>query len=94
MGAFLAQAGFAERITQWRTNTASEATFQQRFSRWFDRFQVLKFAHHARATAHPEQPVPQSAAALLRRIGRTQNKSHLPEELLKIFRELESGRAK
>lgn len=95
MAGFLAEAGFAEALMGMRNNSASPGAFLTRFYRWMDRFRVLKFLHHARATSSigtPDKPVLEVARGLLVWQG---SHTHAEaavmggEELLIKFRELD-----
>jgi len=65
IGLFLEQEQWLDRLKEIRTHSASRDAFVKRFFRWFNAFQVMKFAHFARDRGHPDQPVTEAAAWLL-----------------------------
>jgi len=67
MGEFLIRQGVEEKLAEIRRNTATTASFRQRFFRWFDGFQALKFVHYATRHAYPRVAVQAAAFELLRR---------------------------
>lgn len=67
--AFLAGAGWPERLAEIQAHTASRAAFQRRVLRWFNNFAAMKLIHQATAERYPKVPVGQAAAQLLQRLG-------------------------
>ncbi len=51
---FMNETDFENSIKQIRANTTSEASFTNRFSKWFDLFMCLKFVHHCRDHFYPK----------------------------------------
>lgn len=64
---FLRSIGFEEKLAEIRANTRQRSTFIQRFWRWFDAFQIMKFVHYARDHYYPDIPVQEAARWLLAR---------------------------
>jgi hypothetical protein len=52
-----------------RRHTASTDAFAKRFFRWFDAFQIMKFAHHARDHHYGSQDIGEAAKELLMEMG-------------------------
>ncbi|MEM6575893.1 MAG: glycosyltransferase [Pseudomonadota bacterium] len=67
--AFLAGAGWPDRLAEIRAHTASRAAFQRRVLRWFNNFAAMKLIHQATAERYPKVAVGQAAGQLLQRLG-------------------------
>jgi hypothetical protein len=88
---FLLGQGFDQALEEIRQNTSNEAAFQNRFFRWLNGFQAMKFVHHARDHYYGEREIPEEARrllALVRPDAQPETGSSLLE-LLKQFRELD-----
>jgi hypothetical protein len=89
---FLEEMDFDKNVAEINAHTGSPESFRNRFFRWFNAFQVMKFAHFSRERYHPDVPVEGAANWLLRQRG-------VPAEeipggaraLLKMFREMDRG---
>ncbi|MGD9995076.1 MAG: glycosyltransferase family 2 protein [Salinivirgaceae bacterium] len=58
--AFIAEATFVDKMQELNRNTASAASFVQRFFRWFDAFQIIKYLNFNHS---PENKIPVTDAA-------------------------------
>jgi hypothetical protein len=67
IGEFLLKQGVDDKLEEIRGNTATKASFRQRFFRWFNGFQALKFVRYATRHAYPRVAVQAAAFELLRR---------------------------
>lgn len=65
MGEFLIRQGVDDKLDEIRRNTATKESFRQRFFRWFDGFQALKFVRYATQHAYPRVAVEAAAFELL-----------------------------
>lgn len=88
IAAFLDQIDAGRRLENIARHTASPAAFRHRFYRWFDAFQIMKFAHLARDRYYPDLPVAEAAAWLLEAKGYSPEGRKAERKLLKKYREL------
>ncbi|MCK6509158.1 glycosyltransferase [Myxococcota bacterium] len=61
---FLDKQRFLDKIQEIRSNAPSLGTFRKRFWDWWDAFQLMKWAHEARETLYPLQPVEHACVRL------------------------------
>ncbi|MDP6675211.1 MAG: glycosyltransferase family 2 protein, partial [Gammaproteobacteria bacterium] len=78
---FLVSQGFSDRLDEIGANVASDPSFRQRVSRWFNAFRFLKFAQYASRSAYPRVPVSVAARELA-----DQDLSRDTAELLRWYR--------
>lgn len=84
---YLIDSNFESSLTSIQKNSASQATFIDRFYHWFDAFKLLKYVHHARDQYQPNIPILEASQWLLNKsygIEVTSEKS-----ALLMFRELD-----
>ena len=62
---FLVQLAWRKRVAEIKQHTRTAEGFYKRFFRWFDPFQVMKFAHFSRDHFHPNVPIPEAVNWLL-----------------------------
>ncbi|MCB0641775.1 MAG: hypothetical protein KDC44_09060 [Phaeodactylibacter sp.] len=67
---FLTDQEWPKEWARIRQHTASAASFEKQFYRWFNAFKLMKFLHFARESGHAEVPVSKAAAWLLQQCGR------------------------
>lgn len=65
ISAFLAEAGFIAKVMEIRSHTANVDTFKNRFFRWFNAFQLMKYLHFSRDHFYPNVNVNEAAHWLL-----------------------------
>lgn len=61
---FLEKQGFVDKMLEIRASAPTLGSFRKRFWDWWDAFQLMKWAHDARETGHPLQPVEQACVRL------------------------------
>ena len=88
IAAFLDGINAGRRLKNIARHTASPAAFRRRFYRWFDAFQIMKFAHFARDHYYPEVPVAEAAAWLLEAKGYPLKGVRTEKRLLEKYRSL------
>lgn len=87
---FLLAADFEQKLAEIRTHTTHLVTFRNRFFRWFNAFQLMKYLHFARDHYYPEIDVHQAATWLLVQKGEIEAQQQLTnKELLLIYRKLD-----
>lgn len=85
---YLSTIDFAAKLQEIRDNTRGFAPFVQRFYRWFNAFQLMKYLHHARDHFYPNIPVAEAANWLIQE--RAWGKGELAaKECLLLLREKE-----
>lgn len=91
MQTFLEKQKFAAALEEIRANTTNEATFRNRFFRWFNAFTAMKFIHHARDDFYGERAVADEATKLLQKLAenRSASRGRSPLELLAAYRSLD-----
>ncbi|MEL6924544.1 MAG: glycosyltransferase family 2 protein [Bacteroidota bacterium] len=67
VSSFLQMINWTKHIREIQQHTKSPAQFRKRFFRWFNAFQIMKFAHHCRDQFYPNVPVAEAAHWLLKR---------------------------
>ena len=96
---FTISAGLAEfagmkigvaRIRDMHRDSASEATFRDKFFAWFNGFMILRYLNEVHKTVYSKLPVAVEASKLADRLGITTGGS--AKELLDSYREYEKGR--
>lgn len=87
---FLAQSDFEERLAEIKTHTTNKATFENRFFRWFNAFQLMKYLHFARDHFYTNGDVNIAATWLLKeKKVITANQKLSNKELLCLYRKLD-----
>lgn len=81
---------FDERLAEILNNTTTFPSFKKRFFKWFNAFQVMKFAHFARDHFYTNQPVGTAALALLDFLEKPVATKDLKSLLLQ-YREMDRG---
>ncbi|MEM6321708.1 MAG: glycosyltransferase family 2 protein [Bacteroidota bacterium] len=89
---YLASLHFEERLAEIRGNTSNLTAFKKRFFRWFNAFQVMKYAHFARDHFYENIPVTEAARDLLSQLGIPTVEEDV-KRLLITFRKLDRERA-
>jgi glycosyltransferase involved in cell wall biosynthesis len=84
---FLVNNRFANSLTSIKNNSATQATFTDRFYRWFDAFKLLKYVHYARDHYHANIPILKASEWLLNAYHGTEATSE--QIALLMFRELD-----
>lgn len=72
-----------EKIEELKRNTSTFDAFENRFYRWFNAFQVIKYLHHARDHFYPNVSIPK-AVEILNNIYQVDYNS--PKEMLLFLR--------
>lgn len=62
---YLIDSDFESSLASIKKNSASQATFIDRFYHWFDAFKLLKYVHHARDLYHANIPILEASKWLL-----------------------------
>ncbi|GIV31426.1 MAG: hypothetical protein KatS3mg029_0777 [Saprospiraceae bacterium] len=88
LSGFLELVHFEQKWQELKKHTATEASFRQRFFRWFNAFMVMKFLHHSRQDGYPDVPVVEAAAWLLDAVGQPTSEVDI-RSLLLAFRRLD-----
>ncbi|HJP37850.1 MAG: glycosyltransferase family A protein [Gammaproteobacteria bacterium] len=83
---FLVSQGISDRLDEIAANVASDLSFRQRVSRWFNAFRFLKFAQFASRSAYPKVPVSVAARELA-----AQDSSRDTADLLHWYRGQDRG---
>jgi hypothetical protein len=66
---FYGQLKWEKAIEEIRANSSSAESFKNRFFKWFDAFQCLKFMHFLRDVHAPQKPLLEEVPKLLRACG-------------------------
>ncbi|MGN7612155.1 glycosyltransferase [Magnetococcales bacterium HHB-1] len=82
-----------EKIAQIRQQTASQATFLDRFHQWFNAFETMKFIHFASEYHTPRPPVIKATQKLLSWSTKTASLLQTSEDLLMMLRKKEQKEA-
>ena len=80
---------FIPRMLEIRRNSASDATFINRFYRWFNMFRTLKYINHAHLHYYARIPVTDAAANFISRNHPEYSGTGSPGDLLKFLRDLQ-----
>lgn len=88
---YLLQQKVIEKLQEIKNNTSNETSFLQRFYRWFNAFQALKYVHYARDHYYPNIPITQAATQLLQQHWNIKATKTDAQSLLKIYRDLDKG---
>ncbi len=84
---FLATRSWEQHLAEIRNHSGSQAGFVQRFFRWFNAFEALKWVHYARDNGYPDQELTGVAREWLGTMGQAQPNDVLA--LLAIYRQLD-----
>jgi len=87
--AFLENVGLKSNLEEIQRNSSSYESFEKRFFRWFNGFQVLKFVHFSRDHFYPNINVAEAAVEFLKSKHITIPNKNSELKLLLIFRELD-----
>lgn len=87
---FLIQVDAAKAIENVRANASSPKTFKKRFFLWFDAFMLLKYMNFVAEKHYGRQPVDDQAKNLLACLGYKPSETLSTQDLLLIYREIES----
>lgn len=93
VAAYLAQLDFTKKLEEIRNNTSGPEAFVQRFFRWFNAFQLMKYLHHARDHFYPNVPVAPAANWLIQQRGWAEGELTAKECLLLLRRKEKNGDA-
>jgi hypothetical protein len=66
---FLASHQFDEALAEIRSNTASQASFEKRFFKWFNAFRLMKYVHFARDHYYPDVEIIEAVDHLFAELG-------------------------
>lgn len=86
---YLQQQEVVNKIQEIKQNTSSLKSYKQRFYRWFNAFQALKFVHFARDHYYPNIPINEAATQLLQMRWNIQTTTQDATNLLPIYRSLD-----
>jgi hypothetical protein len=87
--AFLYKNNIQSAIEEINANSGSEATFVNRFFRWFNAFRIVKFMNFASSGYYPKQPVSLCAGVLLKQMGYNMSEHTTALQLLMEMRKIE-----
>lgn len=79
---------FDTRVAEILKNTKSFHSFKKRFFKWFNAFQVMKFAHFTRDHFYENKSVGESALELLEVLGKSSKQEDL-KTLLLVYRKMD-----
>lgn len=85
---FLVSVGIKERLKEIRRNTSSVASFEKRFSIWFDGFKVVKYLNFAHEFHYTKIPVQQAVEEFLKK-AQLPYKTTNARDFLLLFRKLD-----
>jgi len=83
---------FWERVEEIRSNVAAPPAFRTRFFRWFNAFLIMKYLHHARDHACPDEEITSAARWLLTKAHNLDQEDVAPLDaaaLLGIYRTID-----
>jgi hypothetical protein len=91
---FLDQESFPAALKEILKNTSTDFAFRKRFFLWFNGFRVMKFIHYARDHVYGGRSVAEEARRLLNLLptGTNLSPNARPQELLRLYRDLEGHR--
>lgn len=85
---FLEKRNIRDHLAEIRKNSGSLEAFTQRFFRWFNAFEALKWVHFARDEAYPDRPLTEVAVELLH-LMQLEADSEEALDLLCFYRQLD-----
>lgn len=88
---FLEGIGGKDRLEAIRQHTASAKAFTNRFFRWFNAFQIMKFVHFARDHFYRDVEVEAAASWLLEESGKGKPEGEPVVDLLRRYRAWDRG---
>lgn len=92
VSAFLESIQWETKVIEIQSNTTNLKTFQNRFFKWFNAFQVMKFLHYLRDNYYENVEVCEAAHWLLKELKIEIELEEMPKYLLNLFREIDKGK--
>ena len=87
---YLQQISWQQNICEIQSQTKTKRQFTNRFFKWFNAFQIMKFVHFSREHFYKDVPIEQAASWLLEKYFQQDNcKTKTAKDLLLLFRKLD-----
>jgi len=86
---FLKEQKFETKLAEIQGNTTNNASFKNRFFRWFNAFMLMKFVHFSRDHFYPNLDIQSASIWMLKEKGMEIKDDISAKKLLIIFRELD-----